>query len=82
MFNSIAEDYLKSHPEQKRDPNEIEKMTKKNIFGFDPLDIQSIIKGKIPKKTKVEPPASRRGRGRSSLAIRASSDLSASDDDQ
>lgn len=56
-------------------------MTKKNIFGFDPLDIQSIIKGKIPKKTKVEPPASRRGRGRSSLAIRASSDLSASDDD-
>lgn len=56
-------------------------MTKRNIFGFDPLDIQSIIKGKIPKKIKAEPSASRRGRGRNSAAIRASSDLSASDDD-
>ena len=81
IFNSIAEDYLKSHPDDKRDPKEIENMMKKNIFGFDPIDIQVLIKGKAPSKKKVEPPVTgRRGRGRSSTVVRASSDLSASDD--
>lgn len=56
-------------------------MTKKNIFGFDPMDVIQIIKGKKPTKTKTKAPQPR-GRGRRSATIvRASSDLSASDDD-
>lgn len=55
-------------------------MNKKNIFGYDPTDIAAMISGK-PIKKKADPaPAVSRGRGRRTL-VRASSDLSASDDD-
>ena len=51
----------------------------KNIFGFDPINIHERIHGKTVKK--VEKPAPVRGRGRGRGVVRASSDLSASDDD-
>lgn len=40
IFNSIVEDYLKSHPEEKRTDKEEEEARKKNIFGHEPIDIQ------------------------------------------
>lgn len=84
-FNSIIDDYLKTHPEDKRDQNDIDELNKKNIFTFDPTDIVQLISGKSTKKAKAPPATttttvSGRGRGRRT-AVRASSDLSASDDD-
>ena len=59
-FNSIIDDYLKSHPEEKRDPKEIEEMDKESIF--DPTDVYAIINGRKPINKKVEPPPPARGR--------------------
>lgn len=58
-------------------------MDKKNIFGFDPVDVYAIINGKPMKKKaeKVAPTSSRGRRGRRALT-RVTSDLSASDDDE
>lgn len=78
-FNSIIDDYLKSHPEDKRDQAEIDELDKKNFFTFDPVDIVARITGK-PIKKAVTAPTAARGRGRRA-PIRASSDLSASDDE-
>ena len=81
-FNNIIEDYLKNHPEDKRDPKDLEEMNKKNIFTFDPIDIIEMITGKPVKKKAPEKPAttSVRARGRRALNRRGS-DLSASDED-
>lgn len=81
-FTSIIDDYLKNHPDEKRDPKEEEELKAKNIFGFDPFNVQEHIHGKAAVKKKAEkaPPADR-GRGRS-RAARVASDLSASDDDE
>lgn len=61
-------------------------MASKNIFGFDPISIPDVISGKVSKKkatTTKTTAASSRGRGRrSGTIVRASSDLSASDDDE
>lgn len=83
-FTSIIDDYLKSHPEEKRDPKEEEDLKAKNIFGFDPINVHEKIHGKtavVVEKKKAEPPASTSRRGRGRKLVRASSDLSASDDD-
>lgn len=81
-FNSIIDDYLKSHPDEKRDPKETEEMDKESIFTFDPTDVYAIINGKKPIKKKVEPPPPARGRRGRRVLARVSSDLSASDDDE
>lgn len=61
-------------------------MNTKNMFGFDPISIPDVISGKVSKKkatTTKTTTASSRGRGRrSGTIVRASSDLSASDDDE
>ena len=81
-FTSIIDDYLIKYPSEKRDPVEEEDLKKKNIFGYDPVDIQEKIHGrKAPKKKAAPaPPPARRGRA-SRRPVRANSDLSASDDD-
>ena len=79
-FTSIIDDYLKTHPHEKRDPKEEQDLKAKNIFGFDPINVHERIHGKAVGKKKAEKaPTRSRGRGR---AFRASSDLSASDDDE
>ena len=81
-FTSIIDDYLKTHPDEKRDPKEEEEQKKKSIFGFDPINIQEKIHGKAAKKSgKAEPIAAPARRGRGRRAARVASDLSASDDD-
>ena len=59
-------------------------MNKENIFTFDLTDIVQLITGKAAKKTRAPsapvPATSARGRGRRAV-VRASSDLSASEDD-
>ena len=81
-FTSIIDDYLKSHPDEKRDPKEEEELKAKNIFGFDPINVHERIHGKpVAEKKKVEKVVPLRGRARG-RAVRASSDLSASDDDE
>ena len=78
-FNSIIDDYLKSHPSEKRDPEDEESNKKKNIFGHDPIDVHAKIHGKAAKVKKSAPDhaPSRRRRDRRAVG----SDLSASDGD-
>lgn len=53
-FTSIIDDYLKSHPDEKRDPKEEEDLKAKNIFGFDPINLHERIHGKpVAEKKKV-----------------------------
>lgn len=53
-------------------------MNKKNIFTFDPTDVIQMISGK-PAKKKAPERATSAPRGRGRRAVRAGSDLSASD---
>jgi hypothetical protein len=50
-FNSIIDDYLKKHPEDKRSKEEEEDCRKNNMFAQDTVDIAEIVHGKSTSAT-------------------------------